>query len=203
LSKPRTTSAQTRGRQQLRIIAGTARRRIVTFPEAEGLRPTPDRVRETLFNWLGQELYGLRCLDLFAGAGGLGFEAASRGAAEVVMVERSRPVFTSLLANQRALGLTAVRLVLADALTWLAQARASGERFDVVFLDPPFASTLLNGALASVGDLLQPRGRVYLESAAWPALDAGWQVLRQAQAGAVHYGLIARAEVPVAWPCAQ
>jgi 16S rRNA (guanine966-N2)-methyltransferase len=194
LSKSRTLPDQTSGRQQLRIIAGSARRRIVTFPVAEGLRPTPDRVRETLFNWLGQALYGLRCLDLFAGAGGLGFEAASRGAAEVVMVERARPVFAALQANQRQLGLATVRLVPADALAWLAQARAAGERFDVVFLDPPFASSLLNDALAGVTDLLQPRGRVYLESAAWPALDAGWQVLRQAKAGAVHYGLITRAE---------
>ncbi|HJV94446.1 MAG TPA: 16S rRNA (guanine(966)-N(2))-methyltransferase RsmD, partial [Albitalea sp.] len=119
---------------RLRIIGGRWRGRRLEVPESEGLRPTPDRVRETLFNWLGRDLSGLACLDLFAGSGVLGFEAASRGAARVVMVERERETLEQLRANRAALDALQVEIVPGDAFEYLAR---GGERFDVVFLDPP------------------------------------------------------------------
>jgi 16S rRNA (guanine966-N2)-methyltransferase len=176
------------GRNQLRIIGGDYRRRVLSFPDGDGLRPTPDRVRETLFNWLGQELHGLACLDLFAGAGGLGFEAASRGARRVVMVEQARPAVAALKANQTLLGAKAIEVVQADALAWLGRC---AEQFDVVFLDPPFASDFLPKALTLLAPRLAEGARVYVEAGQWPALD-GWAVLREGKAGAVHYGLLAK-----------
>ncbi|QDQ26247.1 16S rRNA (guanine(966)-N(2))-methyltransferase RsmD [Chitinimonas arctica] len=183
------TTAPVRGRNQLRIIGGEYRRRILPFPDGEGLRPTPDRVRETLFNWLGQELHGWRCLDLFAGSGALGFEAASRGAARVVMVEQARPAIQSLRDNQQLLKAAAIDVVAADAVSWLAQCR---EQFDVVFLDPPFASDLLPRVLAALPGVLAEGAQVYIETADWPELT-GWTLLREGKAGAVKYGLLARA----------
>ncbi|HEY9102179.1 16S rRNA (guanine(966)-N(2))-methyltransferase RsmD [Chitinimonas sp.] len=182
---PKTNQAL-RGRNQLRIIGGEYRRRILPFPDGDGLRPTTDRVRETLFNWLGQELHGQSCLDLFAGSGALGFEAASRGAARVVMVELARPALQALRDNSRLLGATVVEVVQADALSWLGRC---SEQFDVVFLDPPFASDLLPRVLAVLAPCLAPGARVYIESAQWPELP-GWRVLRQGKAGVAHYGLL-------------
>src|SRR5580765_3370760 len=128
------------GAGALRIVGGKYRSRMLRVPARPGLRPTPDRVRETLFNWLGQWLDGLACLDLFAGSGALGFEAASRGAARVVMVESDRAAFAALEATRERIGARAVELVQGDALRYLAQ---GGERFDVVFLDPPFRQNAL------------------------------------------------------------
>lgn len=182
---PKTNQAL-RGRNQLRIIGGEYRRRILPFPDGDGLRPTTDRVRETLFNWLGQELHGQACLDLFAGSGALGFEAASRGATRVVMIEQARPALQALRDNSRLLGASAVEVVQADALSWLGRC---SEQFDVVFLDPPFASDLLPRVLAVLAPRLAPGARVYIESAEWPEL-VGWQVLRQGKAGVAHYGLL-------------
>jgi len=129
---------------RVRIIGGAWRSRVLRFPAVTDIRPTPDRVRETLFNWLGQDLTGRRCLDLFAGSGALGFEALSRGAAEVVMVERSRTVLGALRENGARLGAGAPRLrfVLGDALHFLD---SPGEAsFDVVFVDPPYGSRKLD-----------------------------------------------------------
>src|SRR4051812_41703413 len=120
-------------RNRVRIIAGQWRSRLVRFPEAPGLRPTPDRVRETLFNWLGQHLDGLSCLDLFAGSGALGFEALSRGARRVVMVERDRATAAALRASAQSLEAANVEIIESDAMRFLAQPR---EAFDVVFVDP-------------------------------------------------------------------
>ncbi|XZG70226.1 16S rRNA (guanine(966)-N(2))-methyltransferase RsmD [Chitinibacteraceae bacterium HSL-7] len=173
---------------QLRIIGGEHRRRVVKFPDSEGLRPTPDRVRETLFNWLGQDLTGLRCLDLFAGSGALGLEAASRNAARVTMIERAPAVARALESNRALLGMSRVRVHQADALAWLAN---SSEQFDVVFLDPPYASDLLARALLVLPGRLAPGAKVYAECAAWPDL-AGWSKLREGNAGAVHYGLLSK-----------
>src|SRR5882672_2237424 len=117
---------------RVRIIGGKWRSRIVRFPPRPQIRPTPDRVRETLFNWLGQRLDGLACLDLFAGSGALGFEAASRGAARVVLVENDRAAFASLQKAKELLAADRIETVLEDALRFLA---TSKERFDVVFLD--------------------------------------------------------------------
>jgi 16S rRNA (guanine966-N2)-methyltransferase len=174
---------------RVRIIGGAWRGRLLDFPHATGLRPTPDRVRETLFNWLGQRLDGERCLDLFAGSGALGFEALSRGAAEVVMVESSRAAHRALRANAARLGAgDRLRLVLDDALHCL-DARSPGE-FHVVFLDPPYGTGLLEVALRRVPRILAPGGRVYAESAVPLAPPKHWRVRRQGRASAVHYHLL-------------
>jgi len=173
---------------RLRIIGGEWRRRVLSFPSTEGLRPTPDRVRETLFNWLGQDLSGLRCLDLFAGSGALGFEALSRGAREVDMVERSPAVYAALQRSAAALNAGArLRLIRDDGLKFL---RAAQGHYDVVFLDPPYDSPLLAPALAALPPLLSAEARVYVEAAAPYAFDPRWEILRSGRAGAVHYYLL-------------
>lgn len=179
-------TALSSGRNRVRIIAGKWRSRIVKFPAAAQLRPTPDRVRETLFNWLGQRLDGLACLDLFAGSGALGFEALSRGAARVVMVERDRAVAAALRESARSLAASEVQIVEGDALGYL---RTGTERFDVAFVDPPYASDLAARALEALPARLNPGARVYVESATPPAAEAPWRVLRDDRAGAVRYAL--------------
>jgi 16S rRNA (guanine966-N2)-methyltransferase len=153
------------------------------------LRPTPDRVRETLFNWLGQTLYGKRCLDLFAGSGALGFEAASRGADEVLMVERNRAAYRQLQANTAKLGLINVALHCEDGLEF---ARQENGLFDVIFLDPPFKSEYLSQLLPLLENRLAQGGKIYLESGTVLEPDASWRVVKRAKAGAVHYQLIER-----------
>ncbi|MDP1638105.1 MAG: 16S rRNA (guanine(966)-N(2))-methyltransferase RsmD [Candidatus Nitrotoga sp.] len=174
---------------RVRIIGGTHRSRWVGFPDAEGLRPTPDRVRETLFNWLGQNLNGRRCLDLFAGSGILGLEAASRGAAEVVMVERNRTVFRALQETLIKLACSNVLLRCEDGLEF---ARQKNGLFDVIFLDPPFHSDYLPKLLPLLADKLTQDGLVYVESGAVFEPDKDWQVVKRAKAGAVHYQLLSR-----------
>ena len=153
------------------------------------MRPTPDRVRETLFNWLGQTLYGKRCLDLFAGSGALGFEAASREAEQVVMVENNRSVYQALQGNMKKLALSNVALRCEDGLKF---ARQENGLFDVVFLDPPFKSDYLPQLLPLLENSLTPGGKVYLESGTVFEPDAAWKVLKRARAGAVHYQLLER-----------
>ena len=179
----------------IRIIGGDWKRTPLPVLDLDGLRPTPDRVRETLFNWLGQRLDGLRCLDLFAGSGALGFEAASRGAARVLMVERNARAAGQLRANQARLAPNTIEIAEADALR-LAASLAPGS-FDVVFLDPPFGSDLLGRALELAAPLVSVEGCLYVE--AGDALDiaqtpvlAGWTIARQGKAGAVHYHLLQR-----------
>ncbi len=174
---------------KVRIIGGTHRSRFITFPDAEDLRPTPDRVRETLFNWLGQTLYGKRCLDLFAGSGALGFEAASREAGQVVMVENNRAVYRSLQDNVKNLGLSNVALKCADGLKFASQENLA---FDVIFLDPPFQSEYLPQLLPKLVNKLTADGVVYVESGSAFEPGAGWQVLKQGKAGAVHHQLLRR-----------
>ena len=174
------------GRNRVRIIGGEWRSRILTFPPAAALRPTPDRVRETLFNWLGQRLDGLACLDLFAGSGALGFEALSRGAARVVMVEQDRAVGRALEASAALLGATGAEIVHAESMRWLAACR---ETFDVVFLDPPYASDLAARSLELLTGRMRPGGRVYAESASALQAPAPWRVHREDRAGAVRYAL--------------
>jgi 16S rRNA (guanine966-N2)-methyltransferase len=175
---------------QVRIIGGEWRSRRIAFPDHEGLRPSADRVRETLFNWLGQDLDGARCLDLFAGSGALGFEALSRGASCVVMVDKSRRVCAALRHNARLLAAKNLQVHCADALEFASAAAAeAAARYDVVFLDPPFGSTLLAQALPRVVPLLRPGARVYLESAKEFAIADGWRVLKHGRAGQVHYTL--------------
>jgi 16S rRNA (guanine966-N2)-methyltransferase len=172
----------------LRIVGGKFRSRQLRVPVRPGLRPTPDRVRETLFNWLGQDLAGLACLDLFAGSGALGFEAASRGAARVVLVEKDRAVLLELERSRAALGASQVEIAAADAHAFLARAGNAG--FDVVFLDPPFRQNALPEILAELPPCLQPRARVYVESDAPVAVGPPWTELKRARAGQVSYQLL-------------
>jgi 16S rRNA (guanine966-N2)-methyltransferase len=180
------------GRNQLRIIGGDWRSRRLAFPDVDGLRPTPDRVRETLFNWLAPVVSGARCLDLFAGSGALGLEALSRGAAEVLFVERDAKAATALETNLGLLKAGARgRVVRADAVTFL---RGGGRPFDLVFLDPPYGLALLEPALRLLaeGGWLAAGARIYLENAAdvgIPLLPEGWEVHRSLRAGQVAYGL--------------
>jgi 16S rRNA (guanine966-N2)-methyltransferase len=176
-----------RSYSSVRIIGGEWRRRLIRFPAVPDLRPTPDRMRETLFNWLGQDLTGETCLDLFAGSGALGFEAASRGARQVVMVERDAQVFGALQATHTLLGAAQVELTRADALAFL---RADARRYGVVFLDPPFNLNLLPRLLLRLPDCLDQGARVYLESDRIAELPEGYQLLRQSRAGRVHGLLI-------------
>lgn len=171
---------------RVRIIGGVWRSRVIDFPNLPGLRPTPDRVRETLFNWLGQRLDGQRCLDLFAGSGALGFEAASRGAAEVVMVERDAQVLARLREQAARLGAAQVRIVAADGLDYLA---GDCGRFDLILLDPPFGAGLLQPALARAATRLAAGGRIYAEFRDRPDLT-GWRVLREGHAGVSRYCLL-------------
>ncbi len=155
-----------------------------------GLRPTPDRVRETLFNWLGQDLAGWRCLDAFAGSGALGFEAASRGAAQVRLLERDAQLVTALCESRDRLGAQAVQVERADALRWLAAA-APGQ-FDLVLLDPPFDAGLALRAATLSAALVVAGGFVYVESAAPLAEVPGLDPWRQGHAGAVSFQLFRR-----------
>ena len=176
---------------EVRLIGGLWKRSRLPVPDRPGLRPSPDRVRETLFNWLGQDLSGWRVLDAFAGSGALGFEAASRGAAEVTLLDRDASLVSSLLASQARLGATALRVERAEALAWMV--RCAAARFDLVLLDPPFDDGLSTPALAEAARLAAPGGFVYLESgqpvATWPG---GLALHRTARAGAVHSQLFLR-----------
>lgn len=172
----------------VRIIAGAMRGRKVAVPDAPGLRPTPDRVRETLFNWIAPLVEGAQCLDLFAGSGALGFEAASRGAAGVVMVEREPRIAAHLAAEAQRLGAAGVRVERADALDFLAAGQGP---FDLVFVDPPYRQGLVAPVLARLAGsgLLTPAARIYVEAeveAGEPALPEGWAVVRRMRAGEVN-----------------
>jgi 16S rRNA (guanine966-N2)-methyltransferase len=171
----------------LRIIGGHYRSRLLRVPARPGLRPTPDRVRETLFNWLGQDLSGLACLDLYAGSGALGFEAASRGAARVVMVEKDRMALAELERNRTALGAAQVVIVGGDAAAYLARER---RRFDVVFLDPPFRQNALPAILATLPSRLEPGARVYVESDSPVEAPPPWAEVKRGKAGQVSYQLL-------------
>jgi 16S rRNA (guanine966-N2)-methyltransferase len=184
-------------RNRVRIIGGQWRSRIISFPASEGLRPTPDRVRETLFNWLGQTLNGRSCLDLFGGSGALGFEAASRGAARVVIVETARAAYLALQTNARLLQAddtesTNLELLQRDALQFLASTR---ERFDVVLLDPPYRSDLLPRCFALLADRLNQDGVVYFESDDTNTPPVGWQIIKSGRAGKVKFHLARKMDI--------
>ena len=184
--------------REVRIIGGQWKRSKLPVADVPGLRPTPDRVRETLFNWLGQDLTGWRCLDAFAGSGALGFEAASRGADQVVLLERERRVAAALNETRARLHAEQVRVDNADALTWMA--RCAPASFELVFLDPPFDANLVDPALAAAARVVVPQGFVYVECGEPlipEALDAcGLRLHRQGRAGAVHFHLLQRVNKP-------
>jgi 16S rRNA (guanine(966)-N(2))-methyltransferase RsmD len=172
---------------QVRIIGGQWRSRIVRFPDAQSLRPTPDRLRETLFNWLGQDLTGKTCLDLFAGSGALGFEAASRGARHVVMVEQDAGVYRALRETQAMLCAEQVEMHRADAIRFL---KNDTRLYDVIFLDPPFQLGWLPRLLPLLPVRLAVDARVYLEAEQPVAMPEGFEMVRQTRAGQVHGLLI-------------
>ena len=182
-------------RNEVRLIGGVWKRSKLPVADAPGLRPTPDRVRETLFNWLGQDLRGWRCLDAFAGSGALGFEAASRGAAEVVLLERDRRLALSLNESKQRLKAEQLRIETVDALAWMA--RCAPASFELVFIDPPFDAPLVGPALELAARLVVPNGFVYVEAGAPLAPDTpaghGLALHRQGRAGAVHFHLLQRA----------
>lgn len=180
---------------EVRIIAGMWRGRRLPVPIAEGLRPTPDRVRETLFNWLQPHLAGACCLDLFAGTGALCLEALSRGAASAVMVERAAHVAQALQRNVERLGaISSARVVQADAVEYLQQ---SPQAFNIVFIDPPFRSELIGRCAALVEERgwLVPHGLVYIEAPSRLRvlpIPANWELIRSKYAGQVGYHLARR-----------
>ena len=175
----------------VRIIGGEWKRRVLRFPDAEGLRPTPDRVRETVFNWLGQDLTGLRCLDLFAGSGALGFEAASRGAARVVMVENSPKACAALETNAQMLSAgERLQIVRADAVKFAYSSSAGGARFDVLFLDPPFGKGWIEKIAPFLDGLLTDDGVIYVESGSALDVLGNWRTVRHQRAGQVFYHLM-------------
>ncbi len=182
-----------RSRGELRIIAGALRGRRWPVPDVPGLRPTPDRVRETLFNWLAPHLPGRRVLDLFAGSGALGLEAVSRGATHATLVEQDRNALALLRATVQRFALEQVRIEAMDALAFLR--RPGHVAWDVIFLDPPFSSDLLEPALQLIAAraLLAADGFCYVElatDAALPPLPAHWQMHRSGKAGEVGYHLL-------------
>jgi len=178
-------------RNRVRIIGGAWRSRLVHFAPRPDLRPTPDRVRETLFNWLGQDLTGKTCLDLFAGSGALGFEAASRGARRVVMVERDPEVVRALEASRATLAADVVEVRRGDALEFL---RADDAVYDAVFIDPPYRSDLWPRVAPLLPRHLAPDALVYVERATRAGPLPGWAVAKQGRAGQVAYQLLKWAE---------
>lgn len=178
--------------RQVRIVGGAFRRSTLPVLDRPGLRPTPQRVRETLFNWLRQDLAGWVCLDAFAGTGALGFEAASRGAAEVVMLERDPALVAALHAAKARLRAAAVAIERADALAWMRT--RPQPRFDLVLLDPPFEDPrLLESAIEAATHLVATDGFIYIE-ADRPLSDGapGCSPWRQDRAGAVWFHLLRR-----------
>ena len=189
------TSPAHKGAGEVRIISGQWKRTRLKVVSKPGLRPTPDRVRETLFNWLGQDLTGWRCLDAFAGTGVLGFEAASRGAASVLMLEHDPALVAQLAAQQQRLGADAVRVQRGDAVSALRQATPAS--VDLVFIDPPFDGDLFQSALKAAALAVAADGYIYLEAPVeWTEetlAPLGLVPFRHLKAGAVHAHLLRRA----------
>jgi 16S rRNA (guanine966-N2)-methyltransferase len=178
---------------RLRIVAGNWRSRLLDVADVPGLRPTSQRIRETLFNWLSLRLPGARCLDLYAGTGALGLEALSRGAREVVFIERAAPAVATLEANVSVLEAVGATVLQMDAEVYLG--RDHGEGFDIVFLDPPFGDDRLEELcrLLEQHNVLAPDALVYLEqdkSKSETELPQGWQTLKNKTAGNVRYRLV-------------
>lgn len=182
---------------EIRLIGGLYKRTKLAVPDKPGLRPTPDRVRETLFNWLGQDLSGWHCVDAFAGTGALGLEAASRGAASVLMAEQDAELVQRLKAVQQKLRAQAVRIERGDGLALLRRLAPRSQQ--LILLDPPFDSELFAPALLAAAQALADPGYIYLEAPQPWSADAlashGLALLKQGRAGAVHFHLLAPAEV--------
>jgi len=185
----RYSRAMTVYKNQVRIIGGTHKRRLIRFPDLQnvsGFRPTPDRVRETLFNWLGQDLLGKRCLDVFAGSGALAFEAASRNATQVLAIESSRAAAQAMVQNERQLDLPNLKIMNMDAFAFLA---STPEKFDVIFLDPPFAEDWWPRLTPLISRVAAPEALIYCEYAKEMKSLPGFDRTRAGRAGVVHYHL--------------
>ncbi|MEI8028759.1 MAG: 16S rRNA (guanine(966)-N(2))-methyltransferase RsmD [Comamonadaceae bacterium] len=193
-SKPYPVQPSTAQAHEVRLIGGQWKRTKLAVLDKPGLRPTPDRVRETLFNWLGQDLTGWRCIDAFAGTGALGFEAASRGAKEVLMVEQDTALVAQLKRVQTQLQASATRIVRGDGVAALKQLDPAS--MHAVFLDPPFESILFDAVLRAAGHAVAADGFVYLEAPVWwtdaQLVEAGLCAHRHLRAGAVHAHLLRR-----------
>ena len=172
---------------RVRIVGGEWRSRLLDVTRVPGLRPTPDRVRETLFNWLGQDLDGLHCLDLFAGSGILGFEAASRGAEKVTMVEYAPRAYSALKQAKETLLAPQVEIIRGDAVKFL---QSTPRKFDVVFLDPPYRQNWIERVAPMIDRIMQPDGWLYVESEATVTHLGGWQTVKKGHAGQVHFHLL-------------
>jgi 16S rRNA (guanine(966)-N(2))-methyltransferase RsmD len=178
---------------EVRLIGGQWKRSKLPVADRPGLRPTPDRVRETLFNWLGQDLTGWRVLDAFAGSGALGFEAASRGAAEVVLLEKDALLLRNLAEVKARLKADAAQIIAADALAWLK--RSAPGRFELVLIDPPFEADVFEAAMQAAAPLVAAAGFLYLEAPrAFDEAPAGFTRHRHLRAGAVHAHLFVRGQ---------
>ena len=197
--KSRKAGTATRADQnKLRIIGGKWRGRKISFPELEKIRPTPDRIRETLFNWLQAEIAGARCLDLFAGSGALGFEAASRGAAEVVLLDSDRNIINTIQSQISLLGADNIQVMQTDALAFLQSPPPGINRsFDIIFLDPPFGKDLLPVCIEQLEKFnwLADDATIYIESESSVQvqyLPDNWKIHHSKRAGQVMYHLIYR-----------
>jgi len=195
--KDKVKNAEAKKQGKLRIIGGQWRSRMLPVIDQPGLRPTPDRVRETLFNWLQADIANAQCLDLFAGSGALGFEAASRGAAKVIMLELQMEAYKVLVSNSRVLQsanknkINHIKCIQQDALQWLQSCR---DKFDVVFLDPPYDSNLLAESfrLLEQNQCLADEAKIYIEYPSQkelPPLPENWYVIRGKKSGQVGYYL--------------
>ena len=186
---PLKPTKKTKSTNQVRINAGVWRSRLLKFPDSEGLRPTPERVRITVFNWLGQDLTGKTCLDLFAGTGAFGFEALSRNAKSVTMVENSRQAYQALLQNQSLLKAENCELLNLDAQHFLA---SNTQKFDVIFCDPPYNKAWLEKLLPTLNQHLSQDGMLYVEAEFEIKSDVIWHVKKQDIAGNVYYHLMSK-----------
>jgi len=187
-------------RNQVRIIAGVWRGRKISFPTAEGLRPTPDRVKETVFNWLAPHIVDSRCLDLFSGSGALGFEALSRGAEYVVGIEQNGTIISNIHTNAEALQAHSFEIIKADSLLWLQNPKNAAKPFDIVFVDPPYRLKIIPQCflLLEKNGFLKPNALIQFESEEPITLEdlpSSWEFLHQKKAGNVHYYL-ARCQAP-------
>lgn len=194
MSKARNKDHNKQSSYQLRIIGGAWRGRKLTFPPVEGLRPTPDRIRETLFNWLTAAIPGARCLDLFAGSGALGIEALSRGATHVDFVDSATAVINQLQQNFELLNTQNANAYQNNADSWLSNRDSEQPAYDIVFLDPPFHQQMLPHAINALENsgVLADNSWVYIETSkdeALPTLPFSWQLHREKTAGQVAYRL--------------
>jgi 16S rRNA (guanine(966)-N(2))-methyltransferase RsmD len=195
LKSSRSVSLRGVSSHEIRIIGGLWKRTRLKVADKPGLRPTPDRVRETLFNWLGQDLSGWRCMDAFAGTGALGLEAASRGADSVILVEQDGALVTQLRAMKAQLKADAIEVMHGNGAMLLGQLAPASQ--DLIFLDPPFESDLFESALLAASQAVAEDGFIYLEApSAWSdaqLADLGLVVHRYLKAGAVHAHLLRHA----------